>query len=469
MRISVMEFNVEYGGELVDFQGVLNAIEASGASVVAIEEALANMHKIARGLGWPHCDPRTQIVSRYPILGPESTNGLYAYVEVERGRVVAVANAHLPSKRYGPFQIARKNASEDDVIAIEERLRVPALEPQLAAVARLASNGVPVFLTGDFNVPSHLDYTPQTIGLREHVKFPVGWPVSVLVERAGLLDSYRAAHPDPVTHPGITWPAFRAHVEGYNPGPDGEEADRIDFIYCGGPATPISSVIVGEEGADGVDIASSPWPTDHRATLSAFEVSPAPVPTLLSASSRLVDEGDPVAIAYRISAGNADATPFTIRVGAGDRDLDSVPASADGGEVRVETTAWSAGRYDVTLHGAGEGNASLGRTCFWVRRRGGAPEVATTQPTYRVGEPIAVSWNLAPGNRWDWLAIYARDRDPREGAYAMWKHTQTRVEGSATFDERTEGFPLEPGAYRVYLFEDDSFDELAAADFTIRP
>src|SRR4051795_9545968 len=85
MRFKMMEFNIEYGGERVDFQGVLNAIEAGGASVVAIEEGYGNMEKIAHGLDWPYFDARTQIVSKYPLLAPESTDALYTYVELEPG------------------------------------------------------------------------------------------------------------------------------------------------------------------------------------------------------------------------------------------------------------------------------------------------------------------------------------------------------------------------------------------------
>jgi len=35
----------------------------------------------------------------------------------------------------------------------------------------------------------------------------VDWPTSVETEAVGLVDVYRALHPDPVKHPGITWPA----------------------------------------------------------------------------------------------------------------------------------------------------------------------------------------------------------------------------------------------------------------------
>ncbi|HEY2803652.1 MAG TPA: hypothetical protein VGJ67_07005, partial [Actinomycetota bacterium] len=217
MQFKLMEFNIEYGGEQVDFQGVLKAIEAGGATVVAIEEGYGNMPKIAQGLDWPYYDPRTQIVSKFPLLEPSNSDGLFTYVEVAPGRVVAVANVHLPSKRYGPFQIDRNHADANEVVQVEDAVRVPAVKAPVEAVQELAAKGIPVFLTGDFNAPSHLDYTEATVGTREQVKFPIDWPVSELVEKAGLVDSFRTVHPDPVADPGLTWPASRPHVDGYNP------------------------------------------------------------------------------------------------------------------------------------------------------------------------------------------------------------------------------------------------------------
>src|SRR4051794_17926567 len=221
MQLKVMEFNIEYGGEQVDFQGVINAIRAGGAPVVAIEEGYGNMPKVADGLGWPYYDPRTQIVSKYPLLEPSNSDGLFTYVEVQPGRFVAIANVRLPSKRYGPFQIDRNHADAKEVVDVEQAVRVPAVKDPIDAVHELATKSIPVFLTGDFNAPSHLDYTDANVGVRKQVKFPIDWPVSELVEKAGLEDSFRAVHPDPVADPGLTWPASRPHVDGYNPGPNG--------------------------------------------------------------------------------------------------------------------------------------------------------------------------------------------------------------------------------------------------------
>ena len=216
LSLKVMEFNIEYGGHEIAFDSVVEAIQKSDADVVAIEEAWGNMPLLARRLGWRYFDPRMQLVSQLPLLAPPGSDGLYTFVGVEPGGVVAIGNVHLPATPYGPFKIKR-GAGRGEIVALEKELRVPAVQPYLEALAGLADDGVPVFLTGDFNAPSHLDWTTDAVGTRSHMEYALEWPVSAAVEDAGFRDSYREVHPDPVKSPGLTWPAARPFVEGYNP------------------------------------------------------------------------------------------------------------------------------------------------------------------------------------------------------------------------------------------------------------
>ncbi len=120
----------------------------------------------------------------------------------------------------------------------------------------------PCFLTGDFNAPSHVDYAD------------VPWPVSVAVHVAGMLDSYRLLHPTNRTfppafafdEPGITWtPAGAAAADTF---------DRIDFVYFSGGdgVTPMAST--EQDARNNL----SPWPSDHRAVLTSFQLT-RPVPS----------------------------------------------------------------------------------------------------------------------------------------------------------------------------------------------
>ena len=141
MTLKVMEFNIEYGGDVVDFAGVPAAIEAAAPDVVAIEEGYGHLGKIAAALGWPYYDPRTQVLSKYPLL---STTGdaHYNLIEVAPGRVVALANLHLPSAPYGP-NFARNGASAARLVALERRGRLPTARGYLRSVTPLVSAGVP--------------------------------------------------------------------------------------------------------------------------------------------------------------------------------------------------------------------------------------------------------------------------------------------------------------------------------------
>src|SRR5690242_11215263 len=162
VQVSVMTQNIFYGGDDYDlatggFCPVANGcpralhrlahiIAVSGADVVGVQEAETNTRRLARLLGW-HADPRAHVISRFPILDPPHSRGVFTYVEPVPGRVIAVANTHLPSTPYGPYKV-QKGWSRQRVLQLERTLRVPALKPVLRRLPRLADSGVPVFLTG---------------------------------------------------------------------------------------------------------------------------------------------------------------------------------------------------------------------------------------------------------------------------------------------------------------------------------
>ncbi len=466
MRLRVAELNIEYGGTHVSFDSVVRAIRMSDADVVGIEEAQTHVPRLARALGWPYFSVRLQVVSRFPLIDPPDGDGVYLLVEVSPGRVVAIENVHLPSNPYGPFWI-KQGESRSEVVALERRLRLPAIRPSLAAARDLVANGIPVFLTGDFNAPSWRDWTPETVGSRFQIRYPVRWPVSLAVERSGFVDSYRAVHPDPLEDPGLTWWADRPRLPGWNPGRSAPQ-DRIDFVYAAGDADPTRSLLIGERGGPGVDRTVSPWPTDHRMTVSTFSVSPATTPVLVAVDDRLRDAGSDVGVVFH-TPGVGDERVAVVPSG-GDPAVDAVAeqpvGTAGDGRLAFATSGWTAGAYDaVLLDGVG---AELSRIGFWLREPGAAPTVSTGAARYAVGEPIDVSWQDAPGERWDWIGIYRRDRDPRVAYYLLWAYTGASVEGSLTLDEAAHGrWPLPAGRYSVYLLADDGYKLLASTPFRI--
>jgi hypothetical protein len=100
------------------------------------------------------------------------------------------------------------------------------------------------------------------------------------------------------------------------------------------------------------------------------------------------------------------------------------------------------------------------------------PAVAVERPRVKTGEAIDVRWTEAPGERWDWVGVYAEGSAPdTEGKTLVWRHTRATVAGGARLDGTAEGdgWPLAPGAYRVFLFEDDAYTPLASATLIVEP
>ena len=61
----------------------------------------------------------------------------------------------------------------------------------------------------------------------------VNWDCSRMLYEAGFRDAYRSVYPNPVTHPGFTYPAGNkcAPVAKLTWAPEADERERIDFIY----------------------------------------------------------------------------------------------------------------------------------------------------------------------------------------------------------------------------------------------
>ena len=107
-----MSQNIFYGGDDYDLSTgdfcavsdgcpralhrLAGVIKKAGADVVGVQEAERNTRRLARLLGW-YASPRAHVISRFPIVDPPGSGGVYVFVEPTPGRVVAVANMHLPS------------------------------------------------------------------------------------------------------------------------------------------------------------------------------------------------------------------------------------------------------------------------------------------------------------------------------------------------------------------------------------
>jgi endonuclease/exonuclease/phosphatase family metal-dependent hydrolase len=480
-----MSFNIFYGGDDLDletgdfcevpdgcyetFQAVVATIRASGADVVGLQEAERNTRPIAEALGWNY-NERTHTISRFPLIDPPGADGAYVFVEVSPGRVVAIANLHLTSDPYGPYAV-RDGASADEVTELERSVRLPDIQPLLEALPELDSQAIPLFVTGDFNSPSHLDWTQAAADARPEVPYPLSWPVSAALADAGLRDSYREAHPDPVAQPGFTWTPG-----GPESAPEGQEVfDRIDWVLTSGNAATKASRIVGEAGGPDVDVAMTPYPSDHRAVVSTFKVQPRSATPFAAVAQRRVFVGDRLSVdvhapdlrgaqvGIRRIDGNARRNLVAVQnIPRGDADI----------RLRFDTGRLRPGDYEVVLLSGR--HEILTRSPFWLYAPNTPVTVKTSSRSYSVGEAIGVSWNAAPGLRRDWVAVYrcaGRECEPNS-EYLVWAYTDAAIEGEVEIGPSSfagiETWPLPAGRYVVRLLTDDSYIDLASSKrFTI--
>jgi endonuclease/exonuclease/phosphatase family metal-dependent hydrolase len=468
VEVRVMTFNIFLGGDQVSFTRVVDAIQAADADVVLLQEAEGQTRAVAEALGWPYASSRAHAVSRLPLFDAPGSGPAYVLAEILPGGFLALANVHLTSDPYGPYA-ARDGQTAAQVLRIERETRLPEIRPYIRRLSEPARRGTPVVIAGDFNAPSHLDWTTATVGSRPHVRFPLRWPVSAALERAGFRDSYREAHPDPLAAAGITWTAGYPHPFIKR----NEAVDRIDQIHLGGPATTAASRLVGPAGVRDVEIPISPWPSDHLAVVSALEVEPGPAPSMVSLDSRRIERGDPLPVRFH-AAGTVDGRLENgriaiVRAGTPARRALMTRATNNGTDrgslVPFGTAKLAPGAYDAVL--LNRRGAELARARFWLLARGASPRMVVGRQVYAPGETIVASWRAAPGDRFDWIGLY-RSGDPDQENYLAFAYTGAAIAGSTRFDRATIGGRLRPGSYDVRLMRDDGYVLLATARFRVR-
>ena len=332
MQLDVLVYNIEYSGD----SSTDTVIKDIDADIVGVLESYNRLPEIAEKTGYPYFNVGLQLLSKYPIHEPSEADGLYALIEVQPGYAVAFFNTHLDYVKYGP-KLLLDGMPMDEVLASEDEVRTDSIRIQTPDMQSLVTAGYPVFLTGDFNQPSSLDYGEDTVGTASEA---VPWTVSEALFDVDMRDTFREIHPDPIENPGITKdnPDFRA----------GGSGDRIDYVYAGGPVTTVDSKLVGESAGPDVELPYKHWTSDHRAVLSTFELSPVALPITASVDRRLLDEGEDLTVLH-----NAPESTNTDIIVAAEGDADEVPfVSASGGSagnVTLSTTDLTPAGYDVIM------------------------------------------------------------------------------------------------------------------------
>ena len=194
--------------------------------------------------------------------------------------------AHI---RYAPYELP--NVAK--ALRAEKGTQWKDLSPILTNMEPYIATNQPVFLTGDFNVPSHLDYDG------------VAWRCSTECASAGLMDSYWemngvvGGHTWPPNwdydDAGITWTA-KPDEEPY------DKFDRIDLVYYAGTSV---------YATNSTELGGGNWPSDHRAVVSTFTIPDGPggncgyEPPELSLNKSTYASGEAILATFANGPGNA--------------------------------------------------------------------------------------------------------------------------------------------------------------------
>ena len=308
-NLKVLSYNIFWGGHQQPLEETIEVIRKSDADLVGIQENVNREYEdqtpeIAKALGFSYVrhavldsleefgargnklrarwtqQAGQSTLSRFPITA-QSPGGSGVQVKLPSGEKVWMFNTHLWHYPYVPYQLMNVDFFEGEAIDP----KTPDAEEQAILSARIGHetevNKVlwdiknilhfeeAVFFTGDFNEPSHLDWTEEATQA-EIYPIKVAYPTSMQVSKIGLKDAFRELFPDPVKVPGFTWPAG-TYPDSPNPSV-ADPHDRIDFIYFAGKKVRVKNVQRLGEDSETSDIAFEKYPSDHRAVLATFEL-----------------------------------------------------------------------------------------------------------------------------------------------------------------------------------------------------
>lgn len=271
-QIKVLTFNIALDGQF-GLPGVIDLIKKADADVVGLQEAGDNTKKIADALGYKYVlTGDTAVLTRLDIDGTsDAGNGLLLHTK--SGKQFAFFDEHLYYKPYQPYQLlhipyedGKFVDTEADAIDEANKARGENVQSIRKDISSIKAETLPTIVVGDFNEPSHLDWTEAAARAGRHPR-KVEWPATKAFENDGFHDSYREIYPDEIAHPGYTWTPVSADND------PKDHHDRIDFVFYRGNGINVKSVQIIGEDAQHADVFLKPFPSDHRAVTAVFELS----------------------------------------------------------------------------------------------------------------------------------------------------------------------------------------------------
>ena len=196
-------------------------------------------------------------------------------VKMPSGQHAYIFTLHLASNPYQPYQLLSIRPkwhkhwdtpfikTETEAIAAAKKARGSEIATLLLQINSLPDKEAPVFIVGDFNEPSHLDWTNKAAKSGRH-PIKVAYPTSLAMTRAGFKDAWRTIYPDEMKNPGFTWSPM------YKTDDPTTHHDRIDFVYFKGKGVEVIDTKIVGESKENADIVVVPYPSDHRAVVASF-------------------------------------------------------------------------------------------------------------------------------------------------------------------------------------------------------
>lgn len=247
----------------------------------------------------------TGLLSRYPITDSLTVfpckgdhGSIYRLLCEARGVKFAVYTAHLDYQDDTYYEVRGYDGNTwkqmpvlTDVAEVLRRnslsQRDEAINAFLVQAAKDEAEGYNIILGGDFNEPSHLDWTAATRYMYDHHGLVVPWPVTTMLHEAGFVDAYRSVFPNPITHPGFTYPSDNPDVpvERLTWAPLADERDRIDYLFFKGKGLKVTDACVFGPSKSISYSRRKPnpvrerfieplgvWPTDHKGVWAKIRV-----------------------------------------------------------------------------------------------------------------------------------------------------------------------------------------------------
>lgn len=271
-ELKVMTFNVLYS---VDNAVTLKVLRETAPDVIGFQEISTDkLSDLAATLKYYHhhfpktsanmSNQDTGILSRFPIVRL-LTDGVV--VQVNKQLQVAVFTVHLSPYPYEPYDFRDGViTTSEQAVASASQTRLPEIEPVIDQIETMLAENIPVFVTGDFNEPSHFDWNSTTADNNLHFGKIVSWPVSNVIVNARLMDAYRIEFPNAANFPGNTWTPIRTPNEVY---------DRIDIIYhSANDAYFLNDIRLVGGPLDGSGISVEGYASDHFAVLATYTLNP---------------------------------------------------------------------------------------------------------------------------------------------------------------------------------------------------